>query len=81
MDSCGHERCYSCIGNNKKCLLCKEMGESQSGSRLTLTGPRTVKVSTRVKPQLRSPVRSLLSLRTRGDGAWRSLRGRDWTPS
>ena len=32
VDSCGHERCYSCIGNNKKCILCKEMGESLSAS-------------------------------------------------
>ena len=34
VDSCGHERCYSCIGNNKKCILCKEMGESRSDSKL-----------------------------------------------
>ena len=34
VDSCGHERCYSCIGNNKNCILCQEMGESLSASNL-----------------------------------------------
>ena len=26
VDSCGHERCYSCIGRNEKCALCIQMG-------------------------------------------------------
>jgi len=30
VDSCGHERCYSCIGKNEKCLLCKQMGPELS---------------------------------------------------
>merc|ERR1719480_706924 len=25
VDSCGHERCYSCIGRNEKCALCSQM--------------------------------------------------------
>ena len=27
VDSCGHERCYSCIGKNEKCALCLQMGK------------------------------------------------------
>ena len=26
VDSCGHERCYSCIGKNENCALCLQMG-------------------------------------------------------
>ena len=25
VDSCGHERCFSCIGRNEKCALCSQM--------------------------------------------------------
>ena len=27
VDSCGHERCYSCIGRNEECAPCNQMGQ------------------------------------------------------
>jgi len=39
IDSCGHERCYSCIGKNEKCVLCLKMGSKDLMESQDLSAP------------------------------------------
>jgi len=39
IDSCGHERCYSCIGKNEKCALCLKMGSKDLTVSQELSAP------------------------------------------
>merc|ERR1719204_190712 len=41
VDSCGHERCYSCIGKNEPCFLCQQMGLSDSAKKTSLSRPES----------------------------------------
>merc|ERR1711971_124640 len=40
VDSCGHERCYSCIGRNEKCAICSQMeGLTDLSPKQVVTAP------------------------------------------